>query len=251
MCSAGLWYHDGVVSDIICDACDDIHAVEIIPLPKGGYGWFCSNTGRYYAADNNTVARGVWRYEVIAARLADALDIPEKELKDAGGGIWHLGRPSIKGVRERAFFMLCLQSTQDIEAVNAAIIKLSRPAQDIGIVLTCSDTLPAVYRLEQGYRIIPLADVLAINEDGAFIIAEHDIAAYFPDVEGVKPKKPGRPSKKEKCMQVIAYLKERGIPVTKSQINSGYAIVYPGEDIAGRSTIKTCIKAHKDAAIDA
>ncbi|PYC47771.1 hypothetical protein DI396_06600 [Litorivita pollutaquae] len=196
---AGVIEETGVVSSLVCDACDQPHDAAIV-YETGSYGYYCPDVGFVTKARLDLIST---QPNLIAftAQMADQLNCKRRKSTPLNGETWRIGALDSPAGDIALYFQPMMQGENDIKDFKGAMIGEMRST--FGIILTSTGTLSVppyvTIQLQDVLRFDPKSGTLAVNAD------LHALAGVPVNRTG------GRPSAyKEALTQIIANRAENG-----------------------------------------
>ena len=196
---------DGVVSSVVCDACDEVHEAALEYFPEREcHGWYCPNVGRI-EADAGAVLALSFSVERIVRRLCEAFGEafgPHRWRSRHINGTrsWIVATFKIGAADTTVVLASGMRETSAAQALHSALAGL--PQNDAGLLLLTDDheLLPPA---PKRFRSLPLQAAVQLLENGSFEVdarlVRRTIGAAMSDTLG----RAGRPSLEQQIWHIL------------------------------------------------
>ncbi|PWJ19358.1 hypothetical protein [Jannaschia seohaensis] len=235
--TAGLVRREGLVSSVLCEACDIGHEAPVL-YESDTYGHVCPEAGFVPMARGDLIAIAP-DLEVLATQIAGALGCRERAPRHIGDGIWHVGTVRTEAADVGVYFCARLQTSDDLHLLDAALRDQVR--RRFGLVLTAHGTLQM-----PGMTTAPLDQVIGFDGARGCLVADADPTTL---VNAPITRKGGRPNLHgERIRAIIAdrttsSQAEVGNNAEVRAILAEYQQKHPNEPQPSRSTIRRHLSA--------
>ena len=118
---AGLVRGDGLVQSVPCAACDIGYDAQVV-FEEGRHGHFCPESG-FVPLERSGLIAVVPDLEVLSAQIGEALGRGMRGPRRLSGHAWHVGTFRTEAADIAVYFQACLQTAQDLHALEAALIR--------------------------------------------------------------------------------------------------------------------------------
>jgi hypothetical protein len=201
----GLLVPDGVISSIVCDACDRLHEslVEYFPGRKC-YGWYCPKAGQIDTPNETVLALRLDLHQLVH-RLSTAFceSFGSKRGRVAPlaeTSSWTLAAYQIARLETTVLLAARVDNARAANTLNEQLAKLI--PMDTGLVLLTADREVPLH-LPGRFRTLPLSEAVLVQADGTFSVCEQVIASTIETAGRDRYGRAGRPSLEQSIWQVL------------------------------------------------
>jgi hypothetical protein len=247
---AEILTRDGVVSSVVCDACDEVHEATLEYFPKGEcHGWYCPNVGRI-EADAGAVIALSFSIERVVSRLCEAFretfGPPRWRTRlIEGTRSWIVAAFKIGAADTTLVLASGLRATSAAQALHNALAGL--PQNDAGLVLVTDDQelLPP---LPKRLRSLPLQAAVQLRENGSFEVDAHLVRRAIGSARSDTRGRAGRPSLEQSVWCILdAIGADPDSQRLAAAVRTAWPDYFPDDEMPKRTSLKNHVSAWRTA----
>lgn len=242
--ASGILVPAGHVQSMLCSDCGAQH--DVVPIQER-LGWLCEEAG-FVPVERDEVAAFEFRCERIAVRITGHLSKGRVTAWPSEHPIlWSLGSFAFRAFGIAVLFAPNISNLEIFDAVNE-YLQLRQPRMDGIAVLTNDRRDLSGLNLTRGGRIVPLADVFDMLNDGRTTVDLNGLAQRVLPADKLQLPSRGRPPvQRDRLMPIIerlhtavgwAGLSERG---QVRRIKTEYLATYGKDATVSDSAVKDAL----------
>ena len=235
--------YDGIVDEIICHYCDELHLAEVSLCPfEGVTQIYCPDHG-FIKVDNNTVNKFKLDMICFLKQLCyGRTQLHSNNFNIAPGFLWRLGRYEYGKYRIELLLVSRIAGASDLSRIQRILTTIPKP--DIGLIFIPDDSID-ITTINELYHLLPLNQFLSFDQkQDSFSINENELDYQVKSlVPQIKYKKPGPVSGKQATVFILRELKNEGTlkdgrNERARQIVEHWKDYFPEQNVPAQTTVE-------------